>query len=334
MPGTRAHRPAISPAASPALRPAVRSRFAAAVAALALLVPAGLASTAQVPTAGAGPLEDAVAAVDPTGALGPYIDEAVAGANGPLGDPGPPAAVAADVGCRPSPAHPRPVVLVHGTFDNGPYMMARLGNSLRAQGFCVVAPTLGAYAGNPSRGGLDSIAGASGPQLAGVIDHVRAVTGAPQVDLVGYSQGAAIAGYTTKVLRPGAVGRVVSVGGYWGSETAGLIPHALPPTLVAPALWAANLRGLSELAPGTPTVAAWYGPDRTPFLPGVGYMLIASRGDHLLPPGRSFVAGPGVGWRVPEDACGGGPVSHHHIVGDPRTHSLVSRALGGGGGCG
>lgn len=309
--------------------PGTRARLLSTLAA-ALLVPAALIS----PAAHAGPVEDAIAAVDPTGELDPYITEALAGANGPLGAPGPPAAVDAPVDCRPTPAHPRPVVLVHGTFDSGPNTAPRLAEPLRRQGFCVVTPTLGAYAGNPARGGLDSIAGASGPQLAGVIDHVRAVTGAPQVDLVGYSQGAAIAGYTTKVLRPGAVHHVVSVGGYWGGATDGLIPHRLPPELVGPALWAANLRGLAELSPGSPMLTAWYGPERSPFLPGVGYTLIATHGDHLVPPERSFVPGPGVAWRVPEESCGGAPTSHPGLAVDARTHSLVARALGGAGACG
>ncbi|WP_216695023.1 esterase/lipase family protein [Dietzia psychralcaliphila] len=321
----------------------LRSRLAGALVAAALAVPVAAAVTTTtaaptlVPQAAAGPVEDAltglVGDLDPTGELGPYVTEALNGINGPIGAPGPPAAVDTPVTCRPTPAHPRPVILVHGTFDNGPNTVPRLGEPLRRQGFCVIAPTLGAYAGNPARGGLDSIVGASGPQLAGVIDHVRAVTGAAQVDLVGYSQGASIAGYTTKVLRPGAVGRVVSVGGYWGADNSGLIPHQLPPGLAGAALWAANLRGLAELSPGSPMLTAWYGLDRTPFLPGVAYTLIATGGDHLLPPQRSFVPGPGVGWRVPEQACGGGPTSHGGMALDPRTHSMVARALGGAGAC-
>lgn len=316
-------------------RRSVRSRLvgAAAAGALAIPVAAVSGSIVTVSVAQAGPVEDAIQALDPTGELGPYVTEALGGINGPLGAPGPPAAVDAPINCRPTAAHPRPVILVHGTFDNGPNTVPRLGEPLRRQGFCVIAPTLGAYAGNPARGGLDSIAGASGPQLAGVIDRVRAVTGAPQVDLVGYSQGASIAGYTTKVLRPGAVGRVVSVGGYWGADNSGLIPHQLPREAAGAALWAANLRGIAELTPGSPVLAAWYGPDRTPFLPGVGYTLIATRGDHLLPPERSFVPGPGVAWRVPEESCGGGPTSHGGIAVDRRTHALVAGALGGVGGC-
>ncbi|KAA0919887.1 lipase [Dietzia sp. ANT_WB102] len=278
-------------------------------------------------------LGDYLRDLDPTGELGPYVTEALGGINGPIGNPGPPAAVDAPVTCRPTPAHPRPVILVHGTFDNGPNTMPRLGDPLRRQGFCVIAPTLGAYAGNPARGGLDSIAAASGPQLAGVIDHVRAVTGAAQVDLVGYSQGASIAGYTTKVLRPGAVNRVVSVAGYWGADNSGLLPHELPPEVAGLGLWTANLRGLAELSPGSPMLAAWYGLDRTPFLPGVGYTLIATRGDELLPPERSFVPGPGTRWVITEDACGGGPSTHGGMAVDGRTHSLVAGALGGAGGC-
>ncbi|TCW20509.1 esterase/lipase family protein [Dietzia cinnamea] len=340
-------------------RRSARSRLAGALAALALAVPlAAAVGSVQVgdlaprahaqstldqlgplagqlgPLAGQlGPLADALRDADPAGELGPYVTEALNGINGPIGAPGPPAAVDAPVTCRPAPARPRPVILVHGTFDNGANTMPRLGEPLRRQGFCVVAPTLGAYAGNPARGGLDSIVAASGPQLAGVIDHVRAVTGAPQVDLVGYSQGAAIAGYTTKVLRPGAVANVVSVGGYWGADNSGLIPHQLPREIAGLGLWAANLRGLAELSPGSPMITAWYGLDRTPFLPGVGYTLIATRGDHLLPPERSFVPGPGVRWVVTEDACGGGPNSHGGMVVDGRTHALVAEALGGAAGC-
>ena len=66
---------------------------------------------------------------------------------------------------------------------------------------------------------------------------------------------------------------MVSVGGYWSADNSGLIPNQLPREVAALGLWAANLRGLAELSPGSPLIAAWYGLDRTPFLPGVGYTL-------------------------------------------------------------
>lgn len=313
-----------------------RSRLAGVLAAVALAVPlvggpgAGIAGAQSVE---AGQLGEQLRALEGSEDFGRHVTEALDGVNGPPGAPGPPAAVETNIDCQPTPAHPRPVILVHGTFDNGPNTLPRLGEPLRRQGFCVIAPTLGAYAGNPARGGLDSIVGASGPQLAGVIDQVRAATGAEQVDLVGYSQGAAIAGYTTKVLRPGAVGRVVSVGGYWGGDNRGLVPDDLPPEAAGIGLWAANLRGLAELAPNSPMVAAWNGLEGSPYLPGVEYTLIATRGDGVLPPERSFVPGPGVRTLITEDVCGGGPNSHGGMAVDSRTHALVSGALGAAGGC-
>ena len=321
---------------------AIRSRLAGALAVLALAIPvaaavdstpSGLTPQATAQSAEQAELGNYLRELDPSGELGDYVAEALNGINGPLGAPGAPAAVDTSVPCRPTAAHPRPVILVHGTFDNGPDTMPRLGQPLVDEGFCVIAPTFGAYAGNPARGGLDSIVGVSAPQLATVIDHVLAVTGAEQVDLVGYSQGAAIAGFTTKVLRPGTVNRVVSVGGYWGGDNSGMVPHQLPREAAGPGLWAANLRGLAELAPGSPMVTAWHGLERSPFLPGVDYTLIATRGDQVLPPERSFVPGPGVEWQVPEDECGGSPTSHDGVARDWRTHALVSSALGGVGGC-
>lgn len=311
------------------------TRLAAALAAALAIPLVGLAGAgaAGAQSVDAAPLGEQLRALDEAGDLEVHLTEALGGVNGPPGAPGPPAPVRASVDCQPTPAHPRPVILVHGTFDNGPDTLPRLGEPLRREGFCVIAPTLGAYAANPTRGGLDSIVGASGPQLAEVIDRVRAETGAAQVDLVGYSQGAAIAGYTTKVLRPGAVGRVVSVGGYWGGDTRMLVPPQVPAEAAGIALWAANLRGLAELSPSSPMLLAWNGLEGSPYLPGVEYTIIATRGDRLLPPERSFVPGPGVRTVIPEDACGGAPTGHGEMAVDPRTHALVSNALGGGRRC-
>lgn len=313
-----------------------RSRLAGALTAVALALP--LIGAAGGGTATAQSVDDAalaapLQALEESDAFGHHVTDAVNGVNGPPGAPGPPAPVNTEVNCQPTPAHPRPVILVHGTFDNGPNTMPRLGGPLQQQGFCVIAPTFGAYAANPGRGGLDSIVGASGPQLASVIDQVRAETGAAQVDLVGYSQGAAIAGYTTKMLRPGAVARVVSVGGYWGADNSGMVPDDLPTEIAGAGLWAVNLRGLAELAPNSPMVAAWNGLERSPYLPGVEYTLIATRGDAVMPPELSFVPGPGVRTLVSEDVCGGGPTSHGEMAVDWRTHALMAGALGGAGGC-
>ncbi|MBB1030107.1 alpha/beta fold hydrolase, partial [Dietzia sp. SLG310A2-38A2] len=103
--------------------------------------------------------------------------------------------------CRPSARHPVPVILVHGTGLNGGNSWATFGAALAAEGYCVWAPTVGAPPGLGSTGGFDSLTGASAPQLAAEIDRVRALTGAPEVDLVGHSQGAIIASYVTATTR-------------------------------------------------------------------------------------------------------------------------------------
>ena len=315
-----------------------RTRLASALTAVALALPlAGAVGVTGAGAAAAQSVDNALAAelraLEASEPFGAHVTDALNGINGPIGAPGPSAPVDTSVPCQPTPAHPRPVILVHGTFDSGPNTFPRLGAPLQQQGFCVIAPTFGAYVGNAGRGGLDSIVGTSAPQLATVIDHVRAQTGADKVDLVGYSQGAAIAGYTTKMLRPDAVARVVSVGGYWGADNSGMVPADLPAEAAGVGLWAVNLRGLAELAPFSPMVAAWKGVEGSPYAPGVEYTILASRGDTVMPPEFSFVPGPGARTVVVEDACGGGAMDHSGIAEDQRTHALMAGALGGVGGC-
>ncbi|MEU3356418.1 alpha/beta fold hydrolase [Streptomyces sp. NPDC037389] len=90
-------------------------------------------------------------------------------------------------GCRPGPRHPRPVVLVNGTLENAYANWARLAPLLRSDGYCVFAFNYGGVDGSPFQqlGPMRT----SARQLAAFVDHVRAVTGAPRVDLVGHSQG-------------------------------------------------------------------------------------------------------------------------------------------------
>jgi len=102
-------------------------------------------------------------------------------------------------GCTPSAAHPRPVVLVHGTFENEDGNWGTLAPLLADNGYCVYTFN---YGGPPLVGevyGLAEIAASAG-QLSAFVDQVLAETGASKVDLVGHSQGGMMPRYYLRFL--------------------------------------------------------------------------------------------------------------------------------------
>ncbi|MDF3144814.1 MULTISPECIES: alpha/beta fold hydrolase [unclassified Streptomyces] len=102
-----------------------------------------------------------------------------------------------DFTCRPGAAHPRPVVLVHGTMENRYDNWAALAPLLKEAGYCVFALNHGGSSG--ALLGTGDMA-ASARQLADFVDRVRAATGAVKVDLVGHSQGGMMPRYYIKNL--------------------------------------------------------------------------------------------------------------------------------------
>jgi len=103
--------------------------------------------------------------------------------------------------CQPSSPHPRPVVLVHGTFADMSDSWQALSPLLKNNGWCVFAFNYGSYAGSDAIGvyGVGEIR-SSAQELSAFVDEVRAATGASQVDLVGHSQGGMMPRYYLKYL--------------------------------------------------------------------------------------------------------------------------------------
>ncbi len=106
-----------------------------------------------------------------------------------------------DWSCKPSVAHPRPVVLVHGTFADMSNSWQAISPLLKNNGYCVFALNYGSYNGSGAIGvyGVGDIA-TSAAELDAFVDKVRAATGAAEVDMVGHSQGGMMPRYYLKNL--------------------------------------------------------------------------------------------------------------------------------------
>jgi triacylglycerol esterase/lipase EstA (alpha/beta hydrolase family) len=124
-----------------------------------------------------------------------------------------------DWNCKPSPEHPEPVVLVHGTGGGAQTNWGVYAPLLANNGYCVYALTHGAIPGAPwpvsALGGFAPFE-KSAAELGAFVDRVRASTGADKVDIVGHSQGTLMPTYWIKFLG-GAdkVGKYVSLAPLW-----------------------------------------------------------------------------------------------------------------------
>ncbi|GAA1987245.1 esterase/lipase family protein [Amycolatopsis minnesotensis] len=237
-----------------------------------------------------------------------------------------------DFSCRPSAAHPEPVVLLHGTFATYYEDINFLQADLAARGYCTFSLTYGAYPGFPLVGGLKPVAQSS-LEIKDYIERVRAKTGAAKVDIVGHSEGGLQSLYVTKMHGiSDHIKRVVAIAPpTHGTDAAGLVKLAdklLPggrSTLdtIAKAL---GIPVLSDEFPGGPAVTALTtGPIAQP---GVAYTIITSRFDEIVtPPETSFVREPGVENRYVQDSCPLDPVGHIGEAYDLNVWHLVRNAL-------
>jgi len=98
----------------------------------------------------------------------------------------------ANVPCTPSAAHPQPVVLLHGVFQNQNMAWQALAPTLANDGYCVYTMTYGQtlYSGN--LGAIGDLS-TSAAEVSTFVNHVLSSTGAAQIDLVGYSEGGYVA---------------------------------------------------------------------------------------------------------------------------------------------
>jgi len=220
-------------------------RAAVLVAALVAAVPA-LAVPALVQPAGAQEIRYATAPDDPPGAN--------------------------DWSCKPTSKHPRPVVLVHGTFGDRTHLWEPISYRLSRAGYCVFSLDYGNRATGPIQD--------SAKMLAAFTARVRKATGARRVSMVGHSQGGMMPRYYIKYLG----------GARYVDDLIGIAPSNHGTTIINAAMFDAlgNLNfciACQQQVAGSPFLTRLNSGDETPG--AVDYTSITTRYDEVVVPHTS-----------------------------------------------
>lgn len=226
--------------------------------------------------------------------------------------------------CKPTAAHPYPVVLAHGTAGNMTDSWEALSPLLANSGYCVYAFNYGGSANDPLQG-LGPIE-TSAQQLSTFVDKVLAATKAPKVDIVGHSQGGMMPRYYLRFL--GGAAKVDTL--------VGLAPSNHGTTLFGLSTLEAAFGGSSADVPGC--AACGEQTAGSPFLaklnagrdtePGVHYTVIETRYDEVVTPYTSaFLTGPNVNNVLLQTGCPIDFADHLAIIYDRRALALVLNAL-------
>ena len=247
-----------------------------------------------------------------------FSPDAVAGAN--------------DWTCKPSSAHPYPVVLSHGTFANAGDNWVALAPMLANQGYCVYAFNFGMNHLSLGRvGGLDDNV-RSAATLSAFVDKVLASTGARKVDIVGHSLGGMLPNYYLK--RLGGADKVRTLVGMGpsnhGTTLSGLVGlgrklNALG--FVNGLFDHAGLTSLKQQETGSDfQTDLWKDGDT---VPGVRYVVIATEHDQVVTPyANAFLHGDQVTNIRLQDQCPKDNVGHIGLFLDSPTLQNIENALG------
>ncbi len=275
-------------------------------------------------------------ATAPAGAATTYpVIYNIASASGVIQHPAAPPAGANDFSCRPSAAHPNPVVLVHGLGATMGENWATMAPLLADNGYCVFALTYGLNPGEQYVGGLARMEDSSA-ELATFVDRVLAATGAQKVDLVGHSEGTVMPQYYLK-FRGGAakVDRYVAITPLYQGTTLlgiGALVRAFEtafPTFAGPIStgFANQCGSCEEFLRGSPFLKHLYA-DGVYAVPGVQYTAIMTRFDELVTPYTSGkLTAPNATDIVVQNQCPIDFAEHVAVAFDPTVGQDILNAL-------
>ncbi|MCP2293701.1 Triacylglycerol esterase/lipase EstA, alpha/beta hydrolase fold [Nocardia amikacinitolerans] len=245
--------------------------------------------------------------------------------------------------CRPSAEHPRPVVLVHGTWLNAYDTFAYLSPRIAREGYCVFTFNFGRsslFEGGglgpllPGRYGVGPMED-SARQLRDYVDTILAATGAEKVDIVAHSQGGPVSSQYLK-FEGGAekVGKLISFGGtnhgtsLMGMATLGRLMTNLGLNILGfyrPLIGQANIQQVV----GSEFYANLNRDGDT--VPGIEYTAVGTRHDQISNPFEWTFLRPGPEAPVQnitlQDGCEQDMSDHLTLMYSPRAAAIALRAL-------
>ncbi|WP_280341909.1 esterase/lipase family protein [Nocardia neocaledoniensis] len=228
-----------------------------------------------------------------------------------------------DFSCVPGPAHPNPVVLVNGAFENMFANWSMIAPRLHAEGYCVFGLNYGEFRGMHQAGPLRE----SAREIADFVDEVLAKTGSSQVDMVGHSEGGLVPRYF--INRLGGAEKVsmfISLAGivtglrFYGvmeavgsnrdaqSAFAGTLPAAVDAAFESDFIRETDTGGVTR--------------------PGVSYLSISSRTDMVVDVAESHLPETSAVTNVVlQDVCPSALPDHNNISYDENVYQLIRNAL-------
>jgi triacylglycerol esterase/lipase EstA (alpha/beta hydrolase family) len=204
--------------------------------------------------------------------------------------------------CRVTAAHPFPVVLVHGTFENSG-MWSQFQPVLQQAGFCVSAIDYNS---------TQDIA-VSARQLSTFVDQVLAASGGTKVDIVGHSQGGMLPRYFLKNLNgaPRTHSLIAFAPSNYGTTLAGL-------ELIAGPFVAALCTSCGQQLTGSPFLVRLNNPSDT--TAGVNYTVIESSHDEVVTPfTNAFLRSSGVTNQLIQNSCPADAAGHIALATEDRN---------------
>jgi hypothetical protein len=249
----------------------------------------------------------------------------------------PQSVTAANNGCRPSTAHPYPVVLVHATLADEGSNWVTLAPLLANAGYCVYAFNYGATVlsfcdlAGCRIDGLGHIE-QSAEELSSFVNFVLFATGASKVDLVGHSQGGMMPNYYIKFLSGASkVNELIGLAPSNHGTTAGGLSTLLEKFPFAQELVSSlaeyfGAPALPEQEQGSAFMKKLFGSGE-PLASSVRYVVIETKNDEVVTPyTNAFLNGSNVTNVTIQNQCPEDPVAHIGMFDDsPSLQNVLNQ---------